>query len=57
MLPGWAIVTPSRREHIERVAELAGRIPALHDAVAPADERHDAVRLVYLDTLKDAWPD
>ena len=39
------------------VAELAGRIPALHDAVAPADERHDAVRLVYLDTLKDAWPE
>ena len=25
MLPGWAIVTPARREHIERVAELAGR--------------------------------
>ena len=24
-LPEWAIVTPARREHIERVAELAGR--------------------------------
>lgn len=39
------------------VAELAGRIPALHDAVAPTDERADAVELAYLDTLKDAWPE
>jgi DNA replication and repair protein RecF len=39
------------------VADLASRIPALHDAVAPADERADAVELTYLDTLKDAWPE
>ena len=37
--------------------ELDARIPALHDAVAPDDERTDAVRLVYADSLKDAWPD
>jgi DNA replication and repair protein RecF len=29
----------------------------LHDAVAPADELGDAVRLSYLDSLKDAWPE
>ncbi|HSM38383.1 MAG TPA: DNA replication and repair protein RecF [Candidatus Limnocylindrales bacterium] len=39
------------------VADLATRIPELHDAVAPAEERRDAVRLSYLDTLKDAWPE
>jgi DNA replication and repair protein RecF len=39
------------------VAELAGRLPALHDAVAPADERGQRVRLSYADTLKDAWPE
>jgi DNA replication and repair protein RecF len=39
------------------VGELDARIPALHDAVAPADERRDAVRLAYLDTLKEAWPE
>jgi DNA replication and repair protein RecF len=38
------------------VAELAERIPALHDAVAPVDERGEQVRLSYADTLKDAWP-
>lgn len=37
------------------VADLAERIPGLHDAVAPDDERQAPVRLVYLDTLKDAW--
>jgi DNA replication and repair protein RecF len=37
------------------VADLAARIPLLHDAVAPAEELKDAVRLSYLDTLKDAW--
>jgi DNA replication and repair protein RecF len=39
------------------VAELAERIPALHDAVAPVDERGERVRLSYADTLKDAWPE
>jgi DNA replication and repair protein RecF len=42
---------------LELVAELAGRLPALHDAVAPADERGEQVRLSYADTLKDAWPE
>jgi DNA replication and repair protein RecF len=37
------------------VAELAVRIPALHDAVAPPAERGEEVRLAYADTLKDAW--
>jgi DNA replication and repair protein RecF len=39
------------------VAEMDGRLPELHDAVAPRDERDDRVRLSYLDTLKDAWPE
>jgi DNA replication and repair protein RecF len=39
------------------VAELADRIPALHDAVAPVDELGEQVRLAYIDTLKDAWPE
>jgi len=39
------------------VANLAERIPALHDAVAPVDERGEQVRLSYADTLKDAWPE
>lgn len=38
------------------VAELDARIPSLHDAVAPADERGDQVRFAYADTLKEAWP-
>jgi len=38
------------------VAEMDLRLPALHDAVAPRDEQDDRVRLSYLDTLKDAWP-
>jgi DNA replication and repair protein RecF len=38
------------------VADLAARIPELHDAVAPGAERRDAVELAYVDTLKDAWP-
>ncbi|HEX3220380.1 MAG TPA: DNA replication/repair protein RecF [Candidatus Limnocylindria bacterium] len=39
------------------VAEMDGRLPALHDAVAPRDEQDDRVRISYLDTLKDAWPE
>jgi DNA replication and repair protein RecF len=38
-------------------AELAARLPALHDAVAPEGEREDQVRLGYADTLKEAWPE
>jgi DNA replication and repair protein RecF len=41
---------------LQLVADLADRIPALHDAVAPAAERGEQVRLTYADTLKDAWP-
>jgi DNA replication and repair protein RecF len=39
------------------VDELAARIGPLHDAVAPAEEQGDQVGLVYLDALKDAWPE
>ncbi|HEV8252211.1 MAG TPA: DNA replication and repair protein RecF [Candidatus Limnocylindria bacterium] len=39
------------------VADLAAALPALHDAVAPVDERGEQVRLSYADTLKDAWPE
>ena len=39
------------------VAELSERIPELHDAVAPAAEQGEQVRLSYADTLKDAWPE
>ena len=39
------------------VRDLDARIPELHDAVAPPEERADRVRLSYADTLKDAWPD
>jgi len=53
MLPGWAIVTPSRREHIERVAELAGRWASELDV--PETERRRWLRAVWLhDALRDA---
>ena len=39
------------------VAEMDARLPELHDAVAPREEQDDRVRLTYLDTLKDAWPE
>ena len=52
-LPEWAIVTPARREHIERVAELAARW-ALEMGV-PDSERHRWLRAVWLhDALRDA---
>lgn len=52
-LPGWAIVTPARREHIERVGELAGRW-ALAMGV-PETERRRWLRAVWLhDALRDA---
>ena len=52
-LPGWAIVTPARVEHIERVAELAARW-ALEMGV-PDSERHRWLRAIWLhDALRDA---
>lgn len=52
-LPDWAIVTPARREHIERVAELAARW-ALELGV-PDSERNRWLRAVWLhDALRDA---
>jgi DNA replication and repair protein RecF len=39
------------------VHELDALIPGLHDAVAPAEEQGDRVRLGYVDTLKEAWPE
>jgi HD superfamily phosphohydrolase YqeK len=53
MLPGWAIVTPSRREHIERVAELVGRWAS--ELGVPETERRRWLRAVWLhDALRDA---
>jgi HD superfamily phosphohydrolase YqeK len=53
VIPGWAMVTPGRREHIERVAELAGRW-ALEMGV-PDSERRRWLRAVWLhDALRDA---
>jgi HD superfamily phosphohydrolase YqeK len=52
-LPEWAMVSPARREHIERVAELAARW-ALEMGV-PDSERHRWLRAVWLhDALRDA---
>jgi HD superfamily phosphohydrolase YqeK len=52
-LPEWAMVTPARREHIERVAELAARW-ALEMGV-PESERQRWLRAVWLhDALRDA---
>jgi HD superfamily phosphohydrolase YqeK len=52
-LPPWAVVSPARRAHIERVAELAERW-ALELGV-PERERHRWLRAVWLhDALRDA---
>ncbi len=52
-LPDWAVVSPARREHVERVAELAGRW-ALEMGV-PDSERGRWLRAVWLhDALRDA---
>jgi HD superfamily phosphohydrolase YqeK len=52
-LPEWAIVTPARREHIERVAKLAARWAL--DMGVPENERHRWLRAVWLhDALRDA---
>ena len=53
MLPDWAIVTPARRGHIERVAELAGRWATAMSV--PEVERRRWLRAVWLhDALRDA---
>ncbi|MGH2357792.1 MAG: DNA replication/repair protein RecF [Candidatus Limnocylindria bacterium] len=39
------------------VRELGERIGPLHAAVVPGDASSEAVRLVYADALKDAWPE
>jgi HD superfamily phosphohydrolase YqeK len=55
-LPEWAVVSPARREHIERVAALAGRW-ALEMGI-PDSERHRWLRAVWLhDALRDAPPE
>ncbi len=59
-MPFWdeELVTIGARVTAARLAlvgELAARIGPLHDAVAPADERADTVRVAYADSLKDAW--
>jgi HD superfamily phosphohydrolase YqeK len=55
-LPRWAIVSPARREHIERVAELAGRWAT--EMGVPDAERRRWLRAVRLhDALRDAPED
>ncbi len=52
-LPEWAIVTPERLEHIERVAQLAARWA--EELGVPDSERHRWLRAVWLhDALRDA---
>ena len=52
-LPAWAIVTPARVEHIERVAALAARWA--EEIGVPDNERHRWLRAVWLhDALRDA---
>jgi HD superfamily phosphohydrolase YqeK len=53
MLPEWAIVSPTRREHIERVAALATGWAL--DMGVPESERHRWLRAIWLhDALRDA---
>ena len=52
-LPEWAVVTPERLEHIERVAQLAARWA--EELGVPDSERHRWLRAVWLhDALRDA---
>lgn len=52
-LPDWAVVTPNRVEHIERVAELTARWA--EQLGVPDSERHRWLRAVWLhDALRDA---
>ena len=45
------------RARLEVMRELRERIGPLHDAVAAPAERGASVRLVYVDGLKEAWPE
>ncbi len=45
------------RARLEALAGLVERIGPLHDAVASLDQHRSAVRLAYVDGLKEAWPD
>lgn len=45
------------RARLAVVAELVARIGDVHDAIANPDERGASVRLTYLDSLKEAWPE
>ena len=45
------------RARLEVLTELVERIGPLHGAVASADEKGASVGLVYLDGLKEAWPE
>jgi HD superfamily phosphohydrolase YqeK len=55
-LPEWAVVTPERVGHIQRVAELAA--DWAEKIGVPDSERHRWLRAVWLhDALRDASPD
>jgi HD superfamily phosphohydrolase YqeK len=55
-LPDWAVVTPARLAHIERVAALAARWA--EELGVPDNERHRWLRAVWLhDALRDAPPE
>lgn len=55
-LPGWAVVTPARLAHIERVAELVDRWAEAMGI--PEPERRRWLRAVWLhDALRDAPPE
>ena len=45
------------RARLEAVRDLAERIGPLHDAVAAPSERGMTVGLLYVDALKEAWPE
>jgi HD superfamily phosphohydrolase YqeK len=52
-LPSWAVVSPERLAHIERVASLVSSWAA--DMLVPANERNRWLRAVWLhDALRDA---
>lgn len=52
-LPEWAVVSPARLEHIERVAELAAHWA--EQLGVPDSERHRWLRAIWLhDALRDA---
>jgi DNA replication and repair protein RecF len=45
------------RARLEAVRDIGERIGPLHDAVAAPAERGASVRIAYVDSLKEAWPD